>query len=629
MRKNNHVMKTKTVLFVEKTDKGELASRLRKLETRLSDVTGYRIKIVEKGGTSLKQSLPNTNPWAGEHCGREKCRLCGQGDETKQDCMRRCIVYESRCLGCEGDKDLIDEEKGRLDKGALLTRNGGIYVGETSRSLMERMGEHWEDFKSEKDDSHIFKHWELVHGREGYPDIRFKMIRSYQDALSRQVGESVRIGMRGKVMNSKTVYSRCSLPRLVVDKGWEERRKETDDKVKRMDEKVMETAIDWGGKGLNRKRNPFDRGEEKLSRRKRQKRMADSNWGEEGGEEDKVRDDWLHGGADKATWGSMRQSTLTVVRFSDKEWVEKCEQERLTRDVACDKENSPTDQNSVWEEGDRDEWMGELLDMVENGQGREEMTQKVRRTRQTKLNELWCGDKDSVNDKECQEKVQECSDDKGGIDCGVTKKGNTTSEKTSNEKSRNIKRRLLARIVCSRIVSDIVTRAACSSTNTTALSRLSNCLTSKELTKKVIDTAKGPNGRGLKRKRKSKNKLGEVLVVNCDEENYPLDIRFKTGCGLSSSAGGDIPGTGLGNEKKKLICKSQKGLLQWLERGKFESGVEGATNKNKSFSHVMSGSTKKPRKRRSAHVQNSQSHSKTKQVKMWDFVKRDLIGGGL
>ena len=111
---------------------------------------------------------------------------------------------------------------------------------------MERMGEHWEDSKSEKDDSHIFKHWELVHGREGYPDIKFKLIRSYQDALSRQVGESVRVGMRGKVMNSKTVYSRCSLPRLVVDKGWEERRKEKENDDKWIDEKVMETAIDGG-----------------------------------------------------------------------------------------------------------------------------------------------------------------------------------------------------------------------------------------------------------------------------------------------------------------------------------------------------------------------------------------------
>ena len=94
--------------------------------------------------------------------------------------------------------------------------------------------------------------------------------------------------------------------------------------------------------------------------------------------------------------------------------------------------------------------------------------------------------------------------------------------------------------------------------------------------------------------------------------------------------GGDKTGNRRGNEKN-LLCKGQKGLLQWLERGKFESGVGGAANKNESFSHVTSGSAKKPRKRRSAHVQNRQSHTKTKQLKMVDFVfvKKDLIGGSL
>ena len=114
--------------------------------------------------------------------------------------------------------------------------------------------------------------------------------------------------------------------------------------------------------------------------------------------------------------------------------------------------------------------------------------------------------------------------------------GDTTSEKLEENKvkkevnsdkvkAKNIKRRLLARIVCTRIVSEIVTRAVCPSTRITALSRLTNCFTSNELTRKVIETAKRPDGRGLKRKRKSKNKLGEMLVVNCENENYPPNIR--------------------------------------------------------------------------------------------------------
>ena len=188
----------------------------------------------------------------------------------------------------------------------------------------------------------------------------------------------------------------------------------------------------------NKKRNQIDVGEEKFSRRKKQKRMADSNWGEGGGEEDEVGVGWLYGGADKATGGSMKQSTLTVVRYSDKEWVEKGERERVNRNVVVEKiEKPPTDQYSVWEDGDSDEWMGELLETVENKlrrMGGEEMSERMRMARQVKLNELWDGGRDrSVSDKYSE----------GETDCGVTKTGNTTSEKRKENKIRRERKKKL------------------------------------------------------------------------------------------------------------------------------------------------------------------------------------------
>ena len=62
--------KIKSVMFVPFTRHSELAMRLRKNEERMEKQTGYRLKIVEKGGTKLVDILHKANPWAGEDCGR-------------------------------------------------------------------------------------------------------------------------------------------------------------------------------------------------------------------------------------------------------------------------------------------------------------------------------------------------------------------------------------------------------------------------------------------------------------------------------------------------------------------------------------------------------------------------------
>ena len=64
-------MKTRTVLFVEQTRDGLLAKSIREVLTRLEGLLGFKVKVVERAGTSLRNLMPNTNP-------------CGQGS-TAQD----------------------------------------------------------------------------------------------------------------------------------------------------------------------------------------------------------------------------------------------------------------------------------------------------------------------------------------------------------------------------------------------------------------------------------------------------------------------------------------------------------------------------------------------------------------
>ena len=65
----------------------------------------------------------------------------------------------------------------------------------------------------------MVKHWLLEHPEEEkMPNFRFQKVSSFQDYLTRQVAESVRIDRKmGKVLNSNTEYSQCKLPRLTVD----------------------------------------------------------------------------------------------------------------------------------------------------------------------------------------------------------------------------------------------------------------------------------------------------------------------------------------------------------------------------------------------------------------------------
>ena len=95
----------------------------------------------------------------------------------------------------------------------------------------------------------MYRHWAESHQDGEKPKFVFKLIKSFPDALSRQIAESVRIDMRGgQVLNSKTVYSRCRLPRLTVEKQeWELREEERDRRV--MDDTLVEKETDWEGGG--------------------------------------------------------------------------------------------------------------------------------------------------------------------------------------------------------------------------------------------------------------------------------------------------------------------------------------------------------------------------------------------
>ena len=73
---------------------------------RLEGILGYKIKVIERTGSKLKDLFPLTNLWGGRKFEREDCVTCNQGGEELPDCTRRNLVYESICLKCNpGEKN--------------------------------------------------------------------------------------------------------------------------------------------------------------------------------------------------------------------------------------------------------------------------------------------------------------------------------------------------------------------------------------------------------------------------------------------------------------------------------------------------------------------------------------------
>ena len=148
----NSTLRTRSVLFVEQTPRGELAILLREQLQKMEQVLGYRIRVVERTGRNIMSSYPQTATWRGLQCGRVECITCNQGGEDLPDCTRASVVYESICVVCNPRAP----EKGELK----VTKEGApsLYVGETSRSVQERAVEHFGAAKRKEEDSHMYKH---------------------------------------------------------------------------------------------------------------------------------------------------------------------------------------------------------------------------------------------------------------------------------------------------------------------------------------------------------------------------------------------------------------------------------------------------------------------------------------
>ena len=235
-------LELKSVLFVEQTPKGELASRLREAMRSMEQTLGFKIKVVERSGRSLGSKFPLGNLWDGNQCGRRDCVTCEQGGEDLPNCTKTNLVYENICVDCNpGARKKDEEEQIRVD---IPT----VYIGETSRSLYERAKEHYDGARKGEAKNHMVKHNLMEHGGEQKPNFNMKARKYFRTALARQVAEAVLIrrrGGEGAILNSKGEFNRSYIPRLQVEEepeGAEEERRKGEEQTNRL---LKELDGDW------------------------------------------------------------------------------------------------------------------------------------------------------------------------------------------------------------------------------------------------------------------------------------------------------------------------------------------------------------------------------------------------
>ena len=223
--------KVTSVMFVPHTVNSSLAKTLQEKEIKLKEITGDKIKIVERSGNKLEDLLTRNNPWKGKDCGRPNCLLCTTktitGKNLSQDCSKRNILYEIKCLTCE--KKIMEEIEAATEdeekrKELKECANIPTYIGESSRSAYERGFEHLEKLTSLNSKSQMLRHVVDKHENENVEKVQWGMriIKYMKSAFERQIEEAVTIERKakeGEILNSKCEYNQTTLPRLITRIG--------------------------------------------------------------------------------------------------------------------------------------------------------------------------------------------------------------------------------------------------------------------------------------------------------------------------------------------------------------------------------------------------------------------------
>ena len=166
-------------------------SEIRNTMQEIANKKGIKIRIVEKVGKTLKNTLQKSNPFPNTTC---NCMICQSGQVGT--CRKQGVIYQIECERC-----------------------GDIYTGETARNGYTRVDEHMSMMINKNEESVLLKHMKIKHPNEETPKFSAKIVKSYKhNSLKRQVAEGVHIRHnRGESMNSCLEFNTPLLPALSLN----------------------------------------------------------------------------------------------------------------------------------------------------------------------------------------------------------------------------------------------------------------------------------------------------------------------------------------------------------------------------------------------------------------------------
>ena len=141
------------------------------------------------------------------------------------------------------------------------------YIGESARTAFERGREHERDARGGKEISHIHNHLQEEHGEEereeGEHGFSMKVVRGHRTALARQIHEAVLIANSKNLLNSKSEYNRCIIPRIAIMVGSKEKDEGEEKMIGEREAEELEEGVG------NKKREANDAHQPRAKRRKR------------------------------------------------------------------------------------------------------------------------------------------------------------------------------------------------------------------------------------------------------------------------------------------------------------------------------------------------------------------------